>query len=164
MDRGKYTEKCFNLLNTEQSRCLNEDPTKSTETKIQRTLRKIKSTLTKQEPLEYTKWLFYGTPKLHKIGKNGNINDLPLRPIVSNIGTATYHLAKHLSKVLSPSRNSEYTIKNTKDFLVQLKKEKIPKDHQMVSFDVKSLFTNVPLEKTIDIILRRIYRDKEVSI
>ena len=99
-----------------------------------------------------------------KLRKNSNINDLPLRPIVSNIGTATYHLAKHLSEVLSPSRNSEYTIKNTKDFLVQLKKEKIPKDHQMVSFDVKSLFTNVPLEKTIDIILRRIYRDKEVSI
>ena len=169
LDRGKYTEKCFNLLNTEQFRCLNEDPTKSTEAKIQRTLRKIESTLTKQEyfklyPSGSSPGKFYGTAKLHKIGKNGNINDLPLRPIVSNIGTATYHLAKHLSKVLSPLRNSEYTIKNTKDFLVQLKKEKIPKDHQMVSFDVKSLFTNVPLEKTIDIILRRIYHDKEINI
>ena len=102
--------------------------------------------------------------KLHKIGKNGNINDLRLRPVVSNIGTATYHLTKHLCKVLSPLRNSEYTIKNTKDFLVQLKKEKIPKDHQMVSFDVKSLSTNVPLEKIIDIILRRIYHDKEINI
>ena len=47
MDRGKYTEKCFNLLNTEQFRCLNEDPTKSTEAKTQRTLRKIRTTLTK---------------------------------------------------------------------------------------------------------------------
>ena len=34
----------------------------------------------------------------------------------------------------------------------------------MVSFNVKSLFTNVPLEKTIDIILRRIYHDKEINI
>ena len=34
----------------------------------------------------------------------------------------------------------------------------------MVSFDVKSLFTNVPSEKTIDIILRRIYHDKEINI
>ena len=34
----------------------------------------------------------------------------------------------------------------------------------MVSFDVKSPFTNVPLEKTIDIILRRIYHDKEINI
>ena len=69
-----------------------------------------------------------------------------------------------MCKVLSPIRKSEYTIKNTKDFSVQLKKEKIPKDHQVVSLDVKSLFTNVPLEKTIHIILRRIYHDKEINI
>ena len=34
---------------------------------------------------------------------------------------------------------------------------------QNVSFDVSSLFTNVPLDYTIDIILRRIYIDKEIN-
>ena len=33
----------------------------------------------------------------------------------------------------------------------------------MISFDVVSLFTNVPLDATIDIILRRIYDDKEIN-
>lgn len=33
----------------------------------------------------------------------------------------------------------------------------------MMSFDVISLFTNVPLDKTIDIILRKIHMDKEVD-
>lgn len=33
----------------------------------------------------------------------------------------------------------------------------------MMSFDVISLFTNVPLDKTIDIILRKIDMDKEVD-
>ena len=33
----------------------------------------------------------------------------------------------------------------------------------MVSFDVKSLFTNVPLEKTIEITLKRIYERKEIN-
>ena len=33
----------------------------------------------------------------------------------------------------------------------------------MVSLDVKSPFTNVPLEKTIDIILRRIYTNHELT-
>ena len=33
----------------------------------------------------------------------------------------------------------------------------------MVSFDVKSLFTNVPLKKTIDITLERIYGRKEIN-
>ena len=33
----------------------------------------------------------------------------------------------------------------------------------MVSFDVNSLFTNVPLEKTIAITLERIYDLKEIN-
>ena len=33
----------------------------------------------------------------------------------------------------------------------------------MVSFDVKSLFTSVPLTETIDIILDRVYNRKEIS-
>ena len=33
----------------------------------------------------------------------------------------------------------------------------------MVSFDVKSLFINVPLDRTINIILRKIYNHKELE-
>ena len=33
----------------------------------------------------------------------------------------------------------------------------------MISFDVVSLFTNVPLEKTIDIILRKVYQEKLIK-
>ena len=35
--------------------------------------------------------------------------------------------------------------------------------YNYVSFDVKSLFTNVPIKTTIDIILKRIYIDKFIS-
>ena len=33
----------------------------------------------------------------------------------------------------------------------------------MVSFDVQSLFTNVPLDLTIDIILKKVYNNKEMD-
>ena len=36
------------------------------------------------------------------------------------------------------------------------------KEHKMVSFDVKSLFKNVPLNSTIDINLKRIYKKNEI--
>ena len=39
----------------------------------------------------------------------------------------------------------------------------IPSDHKLISFDVKSLFTNVPVDSTIDLILKRIYKDKEIQ-
>ena len=39
----------------------------------------------------------------------------------------------------------------------KVKNERIPQGFSMVSFDVKSLFASVPLGKTIDIALERIY-------
>ena len=43
-----------------------------------------------------------------------------------------------------------------------IKHKKVPEGFQMVSFDVKSLITKVPLETTIDIILR-IYTNHELT-
>ena len=42
-----------------------------------------------------------------------------------------------------------------------IKKETVPSSYKMISFDVSSLFTMVPLDYTIDLTLRRIYDDKE---
>ena len=66
-------------------------------------------------------------------------------------------------KLLSSLENSEYTVTSTKDFIENVKNLKVSDGHQLISFDVKSLFTNVPLEKTIDIILKRIYENKEIN-
>ena len=44
-----------------------------------------------------------------------------------------------------------------------IKHKKVPEGLQTASFDVKSLFTNVPLETTIDIILRRIHTNHELT-
>ena len=80
-----------------------------------------------------------------------------------NIGTASYFLSKYLAKLLSPLSQSEYTFKNTKEFVQDLKKLYVPNDnYKLVSFDVSSLFTNVPLDYTIDVILGRIYTEREI--
>ena len=92
---------------------------------------------------------FYGTAKKHKIPVNGTINDLLLRPIISNIGTASYQLAKYLAKLLSPLSTSEYPVAKNTEFINHVKRMNIPKDHSFISFDVKLLFTYVPLDFTI---------------
>ena len=98
-----------------------------------------------------------GTAKFHELSPNETINELPLQPIELKTSTATYYLLKNLEKIFSPLSESEYTTKNLKYFVEKTKKEQIPNDHQLVSFDAKSLFTNVLLDKTIEIILNRIY-------
>ena len=47
-------------------------------------------------PTEPSVPAFYGLPNIHKS------DPIPLRPIVSSIGSVTYNLAKHLTKILSP--------------------------------------------------------------
>ena len=79
---------------------------------------------------------FYGMAKKHNVPVNGTINDLQLRPIISNRGTASYQLTKYLAKLLSPLSTSEYTVANNKEFINHIKRMNTPKDHSFISIDV----------------------------
>ena len=70
--------------------------------------------------------------------------ELTVRPIIFNIGTATYETAKNLHALLAPLTKSQYNILSTDDFIQKVKRERICKEFKMISFDVKSLFANVP--------------------
>ena len=169
MDRSKFTEKCLEVLSTKQFTVVENDLTKTLESKIQSIIRKIKTKISDQEnkdlyPTGSQPGKFYCTAKMQKLPINGNLNHLPLRPMVSNINTSTYDLAKTFSKLLSPIRQSDHNVRSTKDFTQNIKRENIPTGYKMVSFDVKLLFTNVPLDRTINIILKRIYYDNELRI
>ena len=89
-----------------------------------------------------------------------------MRPTVFKINTATFNLAKYLSNLIAPLRESEYIIKSTRDLIGKVKAKEVPNVYQIVSFNVKSLFSNVPLGRTIDIVLRRVYdkHDLQTSI
>ena len=106
----------------------------------------------------------YGTAKKHKIPVNGTINHLPSRSVISNIGTASYQLAKYLAKLLSPLSTSEYTVANNMEFINHIKRMNLPKNHSFISSNVKSLFSYVPLDFTINVILRRIYNENEIHV
>ena len=159
------------MLKSKQFVQLNDDPTVSFESRIQRTLRELKNKkrFTEQEystiyPSSSRPGRFYATAKRHKLPEDStDISQLPLRPIVSNIGTATYGLSKYLAKLLKPLSVSEYTISSTKDFVDKIKDKEVQDGYKLVSFDVSSLFTNVPLDFTINVVLRKIYRDKLIK-
>lgn len=59
---------------------------------------------------------FYGNTKIHKFLSN-DMNNHPLRPIITNIRTVTYKEAKYLAKLLSQLTKSNYTIDSSKQFL-----------------------------------------------
>ena len=95
---SKCIEKCLSIVNGSQFLQVDKDTTVSIERKVQRTLRKIKDKIpallySKVYPTRSSTGRFYGTAKLHKVKDNGTVEDLPLRPIILNIRTATYELA-----------------------------------------------------------------------
>ena len=155
------------LLNSEQFSVCQKDPTKTIERKIQKALRNVKQHLTEAEyrkiyPSGSAPAKLYGTAKVHKL-KIDIVDDLPLRPIISNVGTASYQLAKYLVKLLEPLNKSEFTVSSTKEFLDCFDTKDVPQHYKLISFDVTSLFTNVPLDYTIDVVLRRIYVQQEIQ-
>ena len=87
----------------------------------------------------------YGLPKVHK-------DNNPLRPIISSIGTFNYNLAKFLVPLIAPVTKNEYTVENSTDFVNQITSLQFSEPVVMASIDVESLFTNVPLKETTEII------------
>ena len=87
--------------------------------------------------------LFFGLAKIHKMQPNDkNVDNLPIRPVISNIGTATYQTSKYLAELLKPLAKSQYTMDSTDNFLERIKNIRIDNRYDMVSFDVVSLFTS----------------------
>ncbi|XP_066917454.1 uncharacterized protein [Clytia hemisphaerica] len=103
----------------------------------------------------------YGTAKTHKFESIEDIDmeNLKFRPIIAQTGTYTYGAAQVIAEYLKPlcSENS-YIIRNTQDFPSILKEqETLSPNEEYVSYDVESLFTNIPVKDTITYILDEIY-------
>ena len=99
---------------------------------------------------DYGLGYLYGNVKTHKPGN-------PLRPIISQIPTPTYKLAKRLADLLTPYVPNLYSLRSSADFLELI--QTAPADGMIASLDVESLFTNVPVDTTIQYILDRVYRN-----
>ena len=96
----------------------------------------------------------YGTHTKHKFSSS----DLfpKLRPILSSIGTFNYNLACFPCDHVSPLVPNDYYCKDTFSFASQIKNANLFKTF-FVSYEVTSLFTNIPLQESIDIAINLIF-------
>ena len=85
---------------------------------------------------------------MHK-GVSADGSPPPFRPILSAINTPSYKIAKFLTPLLSDLTKNDFVSKDSFDFAKNVRDQN--PDFFMSSFDIDSLFTNVPLEETIDI-------------
>ena len=96
----------------------------------------------------------YDTPKMRKFSSTDFF--LELRPIVLSMGTFNSNHVRFLCDLLSPLVPNDYSCKYTFSFVSQIKNANLSKKF-LVSYDVTSLFTNIPLQETIDIAINLIF-------
>ena len=104
----------------------------------------------------------HGLPNIHK-----SYNTLPsFWPIIDTTNTPHYGVGKFLTRLLIPLTQNEYSMKDSfeaVDYIHSIPPELFDEGYRYISFDVTSLFTNVPLNRTIKIILKRVYEEKLVK-
>ena len=101
--------------------------------------------------------VLYGLPKTHK-------PSIPIRPILSAINTFNYKLAKFLVPILHPIATNEYTLDSTKAFTDDIKQLRYGHPIYLASFDITSLYTNIPIDETIAIAVDELCGENEVFI
>ena len=159
LDKNDYQNKMYDILNDKSKfEEINNIEhllfTLRAEDKINNKIRNLKKLKVISDDLASTltvsgssPGILYGLPKVHKTG-------VPMRPILAAYNTPSYSLSKFIVSKLNHLTTNEFTIKNSYEFAKFI--TGIPNNNYiMCSFDIKSLFTNIPLDETIEIILNQ---------
>lgn len=154
MESTTYNNKCLELLNDENTyKEIKTDPTNVTQNKNNSLIKEWKSkgyitdeiakklTIHNSHPPK-----FYALVKTHK-------PNMPVRPIVSNNQTPLYNLSKFLANSIGNIvGQNEYFIKNSFEFKHFINTIQLPTNYILISLDVISLYTNIPINLVRQII------------
>ena len=163
MKKSTYIAKLDEVLNSDQFRKINEakdDIGIKTEKQINDSLqqlmmqRKISDKIYQRlnsrgsQPAR-----LYGLAKVHK-------KDTPLRPVPSIPGSSYENSNRFLTPFFQklPGANIET---NTQDARKALESLTLEDDEQIVSLELKNLYTNVPVGEAIEIALREVYSSNQ---
>ncbi|XP_074038815.1 uncharacterized protein [Leptinotarsa decemlineata] len=137
----EYNNKIEELLDPVNYRKLQRDPTQSELRNLIKIIRSSSLSETTQKVILLTEAVpprLYGLSKIHKA-------NMPLRPIVTESCHSDLPLGE--TSGLAPPTNSY--VKDSTDFVGKIRDLTLEPTDILVSFDVVSLFTNVPLEDSL---------------
>ena len=161
MDKEEYYQKVNTMLSDRKTYTkLKKDPSGNTKKQL---ISKL-SSLKEQDKISDAQYKhlypttnnvprLYCTPKIHK-------PENPLRPIVDYSGLANYNLGRALADLLNPLMGkTQHHLQNSKDLKKKLENVTLKEDEILISHDIVSLFTNVPIQEALSVIRTRLEND-----
>ena len=171
LNKNDYNNKMKTILNDttkflDLGPVTNKDNTAKIESGTQRRLLQLRKEclISKQvyeaiRPTGSQRPRMHGLPKIHK-------KDVPLRPILSMTRSAQHQLAKWLTSLLQLvlQNLSSNCVSDSFTFVKKVRKFTFsPPSVFLCSFDISSLFINVPLAETIEICANALYNDDSMA-
>ena len=148
LNSDDYVNKCENFLSSPEFEMINSNPTDKYQKDTKKLINSSQIIYSPKDAWKLTEMnprmpLFYGQPKLHK-------PNAPIRPVVSFCGAPSYKLAQCLNSKFKEYSNfsPKYGVKNSLELVDKLKDKNVTRG-RLISFDVSSLFTNVPVKDTV---------------
>lgn len=158
LTRIDYCNKISDFITESKALELNRDPTRSFKTAVSKCINHC------PKVFDGTGWRFsvmnpsapilYGLPKIHKEG-------IPIRPIVAYCNAPAYKLCKGFINFFNSHTNfvSAFSVKNSVELISKIQDVDIPLHSKLVSFDVASLFTSIPISVLSQIVCAYLDRD-----
>ena len=87
-----------------------------------------------------------------------------MRPILASKNSFSYQASVWLNNILTPLREHSTALKNTFSFVKLILKIPLLNQKFLVRFDVKSLFTNIPVNFTINLIIDQLFPDSSSKV
>ncbi len=108
------------------------------------------------QPFSGTVPRFYGLPKVHKLGR------LTLRPIIATCGSYSEKVLLKMKQILGLVLWGTTSVSNSYEFVRLLEQTDLQPSDRLLSFDVVSLYTRVPVTESLQIIESRLQELSEL--
>ena len=155
---NEYMEKSYDFINENNIEKINKDPTdeyvKDINNKINKCTKIIQDN--QKHALKQIKAKAPEFNALIKLQKQG----MPGRPLINHKTAPSYKISKKLNNIIKNNLkiDKNYSIKNNIEFVNKIKNLELRPDYKLVTFDIKSMYTNIPIEETIEILNTRIVK------
>ena len=164
LNREDYLEKCMDNINDGPYQLLKKEPTTRIKAKTLKQLKVLKDNefidnklYCYLKPTDSPAPRFYGQPKIQKAG-------VAMHPIVSYSGSPLNNLNKYIANILKAYvKHENNNAKNYTTFSNYIRNVPIKDDEIVVSFDVTSLYKNIPITNTLNMIKDYVHSDDQFA-